>query len=105
MRMRRKLNRFAGMIGLIAATAVPQPGSAAKLSATSVPLHGGTVKLGAAAMTRSSATAWLLVSVFSGAAFAAPFQNGSFEEGGIGPCNTYDVPAGSTLITGWTVTQ
>src|SRR5437868_7468811 len=32
MRMRRKLNRFAGMIGLIAATAVPQPGSAAKLT-------------------------------------------------------------------------
>jgi choice-of-anchor C domain-containing protein len=54
-------------------------------------------------MTRSSATALLLVSVLSGAAFAAPFQNGSFELGGIGSCNTYDVPAGSTLITGWTV--
>ncbi|MBK7470168.1 MAG: choice-of-anchor C family protein [Betaproteobacteria bacterium] len=54
-------------------------------------------------MTRSSATALLLVSVLSGAAFAAPFQNGSFELGGIGPCNTYDIPAGSTLITGWTV--
>ena len=35
--------------------------------------------------------------------FAAPFQNGSFELGGIGPCNTYNIPAGSTLITGWTV--
>lgn len=35
---------------------------------------------------------------------AAPFQNGSFEVGGVTPCNTFNIPAGSTLITGWTVT-
>lgn len=34
---------------------------------------------------------------------AAPFQNGSFELGGSAPCYTFNVPAGSTLITGWTV--
>lgn len=33
---------------------------------------------------------------------AAPFQNGSFEQGG-SPCNTFNLPAGSTVITGWTV--
>jgi choice-of-anchor C domain-containing protein len=37
-----------------------------------------------------------------GIAYAAPFQNGSFELGG-SPCNTFNVPAGSTVITGWTV--
>jgi len=36
-------------------------------------------------------------------AIAAPFQNGSFESGGAVPCNTFNIPAGSTLITGWTV--
>jgi choice-of-anchor C domain-containing protein len=36
-------------------------------------------------------------------AWAAPFQNGSFETGGVVPCNTFNVPATSTLITGWTV--
>ena len=38
-----------------------------------------------------------------GGAIAAPFQNGSFESGGVVPCNTFNIPAGSTLITGWTV--
>lgn len=38
-----------------------------------------------------------------GAVVALPFQNGSFEFGGVAPCNTFNVPAGSTLITGWTV--
>ena len=37
------------------------------------------------------------------AANAAPFQNGSFESGPPNPCNTFNVPAGSTIITGWTV--
>ena len=37
-------------------------------------------------------------------AAALPFQNGSFETGGAVPCNTFNIPAGSTLITGWTVT-
>lgn len=45
----------------------------------------------------------LLVSLLCGSVLAMPFQNGSFELGGIGPCNTYNVPVGSTLITGWTV--
>lgn len=43
------------------------------------------------------------LSLFSAAASAQPFQNGSFEVGGGVPCNTFNVPAGSTLITGWTV--
>lgn len=37
-----------------------------------------------------------------GGTSAAPFQNGSFELGPT-PCNTFNVPAGSTIITGWTV--
>jgi len=41
--------------------------------------------------------------LFTAAAVAAPFQNGSFEVGGVTPCNTFNVPAGSTLISGWTV--
>jgi len=43
--------------------------------------------------------AWLACALAS----AAPFQNGSFELGGVAPCNTFNVPIGSTLITGWTV--
>jgi choice-of-anchor C domain-containing protein len=39
----------------------------------------------------------------SAAASALPFQNGSFELGGVVPCNTFNIPVGSTLITGWTV--
>jgi choice-of-anchor C domain-containing protein len=38
-----------------------------------------------------------------GSVWGAPFQNGSFEFGTITPCNTFNVPAGSTIITGWTV--
>ena len=30
-------------------------------------------------------------------------QNGSFELGAANPCFIFDIPAGSTLITGWTV--
>jgi choice-of-anchor C domain-containing protein len=41
--------------------------------------------------------------ILCGVASGAPFQNGSFELGGVVPCNTFNVPAGSTLITGWTV--
>ena len=48
------------------------------------------------------AVATFLVLSCTGAA-AAPFQNGSFEFGGVAPCNTFNVPSGSTLITGWTV--
>ena len=44
--------------------------------------------------------AWLSVAC---AASAAPFQNGSFEAGPPNPCNTFNIPAGSTIITGWTV--
>ena len=51
-------------------------------------------------MNRIPACALLLM--LSGAVFGAPFQNGSFELGG-NPCNTFNVPAGSTIITGWTV--
>jgi choice-of-anchor C domain-containing protein len=43
----------------------------------------------------------LLLLAFCGAAASAPFQNGSFESGT--PCNTFNIPAGSTLIPGWTV--
>ena len=46
----------------------------------------------------------LALSLMVGAAGAAPFQNGSFEVGSApNPCNTFNIPAGSTLITGWTV--
>lgn len=46
----------------------------------------------------------LLILVFLAAPVnAAPFQNGSFEIGSAAPCNTFNVAAGSTLITGWTV--
>jgi choice-of-anchor C domain-containing protein len=45
----------------------------------------------------------LFLLLLCGAASAAPFQNGSFERGPIGPCNTFNIPAGSTLIPGWTV--
>ena len=47
----------------------------------------------------------LFALLLGGAASAAPFQNGSFEIGGKQtPCNnTFNIPAGSTLIPGWTV--
>jgi len=45
----------------------------------------------------------LLLLLSCGVATALPFQNGSFESGGVVPCNTFNIPAGSTLITGWTV--
>ena len=43
----------------------------------------------------------LLLCACAGAAWGASFQNGSFE--GTNPCNTFNVPAGSTLIPGWPV--
>src|SRR5438067_1410988 len=39
---------------------------------------------------------------FCGSVSCAPFQNGSVGLGG-SPCNTFNIPAGSTVITGWTV--
>jgi choice-of-anchor C domain-containing protein len=45
----------------------------------------------------------LLLLLSCGVATALPFQNGSFETGGVVPCNTFNIPNGSTLITGWTV--
>ena len=45
----------------------------------------------------------LFVFSWCGSVWAAPFQNGSFELGTISPCNTFNIPAGSTIITGWTV--
>jgi len=47
--------------------------------------------------------ALLMAGAFAAAADAAPFQNGSFEQGSFAPCNTFSVPNGSTIITGWTV--
>jgi choice-of-anchor C domain-containing protein len=52
-------------------------------------------------MVRSAQGLSLLL--LCGAAWCAPFQNGSFEFGGVSPCNTFNIPAGSTLITGWIV--
>lgn len=43
----------------------------------------------------------LFALVLCGVAWSAPFQNGSFDVGT--PCNTFNVPAGSTIIAGWTV--
>jgi choice-of-anchor C domain-containing protein len=50
----------------------------------------------------------ILVAIFTltlcGVVEAAPFQNGSFENGSVpNPCNIYDLPIGSGTITGWTV--
>jgi hypothetical protein len=45
----------------------------------------------------------LLLFLSCGLATALPLQNGSFETGGVVPCNTFNIPTGSTLITGWTV--
>jgi choice-of-anchor C domain-containing protein len=45
----------------------------------------------------------LLLLLVTGVTQALPFQNGSFELGGVSPCNTFNIPVGSTLITGWTV--
>ena len=42
----------------------------------------------------------VLLAAASGA-FAAPFQNGSFE--GTAACNTFNVPAGTNFTPGWTV--
>src|SRR5947207_12843301 len=39
---------------------------------------------------------------FCGSVSCAPFQNGSFELGG-SPGKNLNIPAGSTVITGWTV--
>ena len=52
-------------------------------------------------MNKIAVVTFFLLSCAS--AVAAPFQNGSFELGGVAPCNTFNVPIGSTLITGWTV--
>ena len=55
-------------------------------------------------MKRFWLAARVLVLGFVGTAFAAPFQNGSFEVGTptADPCNVA-LPIGSTAITGWTV--
>lgn len=45
--------------------------------------------------------AGLFTFLLCGVASGAPFQNGSFEVGT--PCNTFNVPVGSTIIAGWTV--
>jgi choice-of-anchor C domain-containing protein len=45
----------------------------------------------------------LLLFLSCGVATALPFQNGSFESGTGVPCNTFNIPAGDTRITGWTV--
>lgn len=54
-------------------------------------------------MSRLASGLFLLL--LCSAASAAPFQNGNFELGGKRrPCNnTFNIPAGSTLIPGWTV--
>jgi hypothetical protein len=54
---------------------------------------------GGATMNRISVLALMVLPM---AVWAAPFQNGSFELGGT-PCNTFNLPAGYTGITGWTV--
>ena len=46
----------------------------------------------------------LFLLVFATAAFAARIQNGGFEHGSVlNTCNVFDLPAGSTVIAGWTV--
>ena len=51
---------------------------------------------------RASLTALLLAAAGSGA-WAAPFQNGSFEAGNT-PCPLITLPAGTTFTAGWQVT-
>jgi choice-of-anchor C domain-containing protein len=45
----------------------------------------------------------LLLAALAGTSWCAPFQNGSFEQGTPNPCNTFNIPANDTRITGWTV--
>jgi len=54
-------------------------------------------------MRRFSLPALASLLLVTGVTTAAPFQNGSFEVGTVTPCNTFNIPAGSTTITGWTV--
>jgi choice-of-anchor C domain-containing protein len=63
------------------------------------------VEAAVAARKSSMKTVAALVigSLFALSASAAPFHNGSFETGTVTPCNTFNVPAGSNTITGWTV--
>lgn len=53
-------------------------------------------------MSRLASGVFLLLLCGTASAFGR-IQNGSFEAGPIGPCNTFNIPAGSTLIPGWTV--
>lgn len=43
----------------------------------------------------------LLLGVFAGTAWCAPFQNGGFESGS--PCNNFNIPSGTNFTAGWTV--
>jgi choice-of-anchor C domain-containing protein len=45
----------------------------------------------------------MILGAIAGTSWCAPFQNGSFEQGPPNPCNTFNIPAGDTRITGWTV--
>jgi choice-of-anchor C domain-containing protein len=46
----------------------------------------------------------VILLAFAATTSGAEFQNGSFEYGSVpNTCNVYDLPAGSNVITGWTV--
>lgn len=46
----------------------------------------------------------VILLAFAATASGAGFQNGSFAQGSVpNTCNVFDLPAGSTVITGWTV--
>ena len=46
----------------------------------------------------------VILLAFAATTSGAKFQNGSFEQGSVpNTCNVFDLPAGSNVITGWTV--
>ena len=46
----------------------------------------------------------VILLAFAATTSGAPFQNGNFDQGSVpNTCNVFDLPAGSNVITGWTV--
>ena len=46
----------------------------------------------------------VILLAFAASASGANFQNGNFEHGSVAnTCNVFDIPAGSNVVTGWTV--
>ena len=47
---------------------------------------------------------FVILLAFAATASGAKFQNGDFDQGSVpNTCNVFDLPVGSNVITGWTV--